>query len=141
MGLVSDFAAEEGWDYFDYYNTYYDLWAVKDGGRLSVQVMIEALPLTLPDGKLLRDPAEYMDYLSISLPETYASIGLETENPERSSRTLEGMDFECYSFSSYGAAMTQFMMSTEKNGVFLTIYVTTIGGDQTEYVLSLFSAC
>ena len=140
LGYGADYAAAEMPDCFSLYDTYVDLWAEKDAGRVRVQIMVEKLPITSSSGEALGSPAEYMDYMSLSLPETYRSFGLSVEHGLRGSRTVAGMPFECYScFTPELNRMTQFMMTSEKNSYFLTVYITCTGADQTDEVLDLFT--
>lgn len=122
-----------------YHYPYVDLWASK--GNNMIQLMIENPPVSISDGRSADTPEAYMDLNADYLPALYRNLGLEAEEEMRSRTTLLGRDYEVFSFLTQGLMpMKQTMMVTEKDGYFFTIYITCVGEDQTEDLLSLLTA-
>lgn len=106
----------------------------------TVQLMLEQPPITGGDGSVSNTPAEYMDSNARNVPADYASMGVPIASDERFQTELCGLAFEGYRcYISYnGVEMFQTMLTTEKDGVFFTIYVTCLGEDESEAVLASF---
>jgi hypothetical protein len=106
----------------------------------TVQLMLEQPPITGGDGSVSSTPAEYMDANARNIPADYASLGVPIASDERFQRSLCGLDFEGYrcTVSYNGVEMFQTMLTTEKDGVFFTIYITCLGTDESEAVLASF---
>lgn len=106
----------------------------------TVQLMLEQAPITSSDGVPANTPAEYMDNNARTIPALNASMGVPIASDERFQTELCGLAFEGYRcYISYnGVEMFQTMLTTEKDGVFFTIYVTCLGEDESEAVLASF---
>ncbi len=109
-------------------------------GESRVQLMLEQAPITSSDGSVSSTPAEYMDANARNIPADYASMGVPIASDERFQTELCGLAFEGYrcTVSYNGVEMFQTMLTTEKDGVFFTIYVTCLGEDESEAVLASF---
>lgn len=109
-------------------------------GESGVQLMLEQPPITGGDGSVSSTPAEYMDSNARNIPADYASLGVPIASDERFQTELCGLAFEGYrcTVSYNGLEMFQTMLTTEKDGVFFTIYVTCLGTDESEAVLASF---
>ena len=85
-------------------------------------------------------PAEYIDADARNIPADYEDIGVTIVSDERFQRELCGMTFEGYRLagSRYGKTMYTAMLITEKNGVFFTIIVSSVGTDETDEILAGF---
>ncbi|MBR5342875.1 MAG: hypothetical protein IK149_03125 [Oscillospiraceae bacterium] len=140
LGYGSSYAEKDLDEVLASHIPYVDLWAGSDA--VTVQLMIEAVPVPFSDGQSADSPAAYMDHNAVSLPEMYRGLGIEVDSENRSVVTLCGRDYECFSFraTSPYAILTQTMMAAEKDGRFFTIYITCTGEDRTEEILSLFTA-
>jgi len=139
LGYASQYATAEMGEILESHMPYVDLWA--SGGLITVQIMIEKPPIVSTDGTELNTPAEYMDHNAELLPKTYEGMGVSVSGARRYEEELCGNEFEAFFFAAEasGMEMTQTMMTIEKDGYFLTIYITCIGEDETEAVLSRFS--
>ncbi len=109
-------------------------------GESRVQLMLEQAPITSSDGVPANTPAEYMDNNARTIPALNASMGVPIASDERFQTELCGLAFEGYrcTVSYNGVEMFQTMLTTEKDGVFFTIYVTCLGEDESEAVLASF---
>ena len=109
-------------------------------GESRVQLMLEQAPITSSDGVPANTPAEYMDNNARTIPALNASMGVPIASDERFQTELCGLAFEGYrcTVSYNGVEMFQTMLTTEKDGVFFTIYVTCLGTDESEAVLASF---
>ena len=109
-------------------------------GESRVQLMLEQAPITSSDGVPANTPAEYMDNNARTIPALNASMGVPITSDERFQTELCGLAFEGYrcTVSYNGVEMFQTMLTTEKDGVFFTIYVTCLGEDESEAVLASF---
>ncbi len=106
----------------------------------TVQLMLEQAPITSSDGVPANTPAEYMDNNARTIPALNASMGVPIASDERFQRSLCGLAFEGYRcYVSYnGVELFQTMLTTEKDGLFFTIYITCLGTDESEAVLAGF---
>jgi hypothetical protein len=106
----------------------------------TVQLMLEQPPIRANDGVPANTPAEYMDNNARTIPALNASMGVPIASDERFQTELCGLAFEGYRcYISYnGVEMFQTMLTTEKDGVFFTIYITCLGTDESEAVLASF---
>ena len=106
----------------------------------TVQLMLGQAPITSSDGVPANTPAEYMDNNARTIPALNASMGVPIASDERFQTELCGLAFEGYrcTVSYNGVEMFQTMLTTEKDGVFFTIYVTCLGEDESEAVLASF---
>lgn len=109
-------------------------------GESRVQLMLEQAPITSSDGSVSSTPAEYMDANARNIPAEFMSMGVPVASDERFQTELCGLDFEGYRcYVSYnGVELFQTMLSTEKDGVFFTIFLTCVGADESEAVLASF---
>ncbi len=141
IGANEAYASAEAADVLAYHIPYVELWAA-DGRGNAVQMMIENPPLTMSDGTSVETVSDYMDHNMNYLPETYRSQGIEISNEERGTVTICGRDYESFSFSAGSGSntMTQTMMAAEKDGYFYTVYITSVGEDKTQEILTRFSA-
>ena len=109
-------------------------------GESRVQLMLEQAPITASDGSVSNTPAEYMDAMSRAIPADFAELGIPVADHGRFQTELCGLAFEGYRcYVSYnGVEMFQTMLTTEKDGLFFTIYITCLGTDESEAVLAGF---
>ena len=140
MGYNEDYAYADISEVLSYHYPYVELWA--SNGLITVQIMVENLPITSDNGEQMNTPAEYMDNNAEFIPLTYENSGLSTSDMRRYQEDLCGYPFEAFFFiaEANGMKMPQTMMAAEKDGLILTIYITCIGEDQSGAVLSAFSA-
>ncbi len=112
-------------------------------GNTTVQLMLEKPPVTSSDGSVSNTPAEYMDANERTIPAIYGQISSVSQmQGERFQRELCGMEFEGFRFHvrSGETEIYQTMLTTEKDGVFFTVYITCVEADETEEILAGFFA-
>ena len=135
---ISDYASYSKEELLANHIPYVELMMTRD--MTTVQLMLEQPPITSSDGVPANTPAEYMDNNARTIPALNASMGVPIASDERFQTELCGLAFEGYRcYISYnGVEMFQTMLTTEKDGVFFTIYVICLGTDESEAVLASF---
>lgn len=140
MGGNEAYAKAEAEDILANHIPYVELWAIDRMGN-SVQLMVENPPITMMDGTTAETAVAYMDHNAAYLPDYYRGLGVEISGVERGTTQRFDREFECFSYvSAIGSeSMTQTIMATEQDGYICTIYITSIGEDQTQELLACFT--
>lgn len=113
---------------------YTDL-ALEKNGK-TAEVLLELSPVQISD--VLADSAElYMDTMQQLLPAQLEETGLQDPQTERTRKEICGRSYECLTVSGLvnGFPMTETFLCTERDGLFLTIILTSGVGEQWERTL------
>ena len=136
FGYNDEYAKADPYEILSYHYPYYELCAKESNN--SIFIMIENPPIPMSDGLEVSSAANYMDHNNNYLPEYYKSMGLNVSKTERSSVELAGRNWEKFSFaaSNNASTITQTMISADKDGYIYTIYITCVGKDITDDIIS-----
>ncbi len=136
FGYNDNYAKADPYEILSYHYPYYELGAKENSN--SIYIMIENPPIPMSDGSEVSSAANYMDHNNTYLTEYYKSVGLKVSKTERSTIELAGRNWEKFSFvaSNNSSTMTQTMISADKDGYIYTIYITCVGKDITDDIIS-----